>query len=79
MQNAVNDGSMRAFWRQTAVSDMRGESVVHDPSILPADLPIPRDDGAADHLPGAVVPELGLPSTCDLGRRQRSISALSRR
>ena len=30
---------------------------------LPADLPIPQDDGAADHLPGATVPELTLPST----------------
>jgi hypothetical protein len=53
MQNAVNDGSMRAFWRQTAVSDMRGEGVVPDPSILPADLPIPRDDWGG-----------GLPARC---------------
>jgi len=30
---------------------------------LPEDLPIPRDDGAADHLPGASVPAIVLPST----------------
>jgi peroxiredoxin len=30
---------------------------------LPQDLPIPVDDGAADHLLGAVVPDLALPST----------------
>jgi peroxiredoxin len=30
---------------------------------LPADLPVPEDDGAADHLPGFVLPELPLEST----------------
>lgn len=30
---------------------------------LPADLPIPEDDGAADHLVGMSLPELQLPST----------------
>jgi peroxiredoxin len=30
---------------------------------LPADLPVPVDDGAADHLRGAVVPALELPAT----------------
>lgn len=30
---------------------------------LPADLPVPEDDGAADHLAGLPVPELSLPST----------------
>ncbi|MGB7589234.1 MAG: peroxiredoxin [Solirubrobacterales bacterium] len=30
---------------------------------LPADLPVPADDGAADHLTGLAVPELRLPST----------------
>jgi peroxiredoxin len=36
---------------------------VIDPMTLPADLPEPVDDGAADHLPGAAVPELALPAT----------------
>ena len=30
---------------------------------LPAGLPVPADDGAADHLPGAVLPVVALPST----------------
>jgi len=30
---------------------------------LPPDLPVPVDDGAADHLPGAVLPAVALPST----------------
>ncbi|WP_326736388.1 redoxin domain-containing protein [Streptomyces sp. NBC_01022] len=30
---------------------------------LPADLPVPEDDGAAAHLPGRAVPELELPDT----------------
>ena len=34
-----------------------------DPYVLPANLPAPVDDGAADHLEGAVVPPLSLPST----------------
>ena len=34
-----------------------------DPYTLPDDLPAPVDDGAADHLPGAVVPDIELVST----------------
>jgi peroxiredoxin len=30
---------------------------------LPRDLPVPEDDGAADHLPGLALPDLSLPST----------------
>jgi peroxiredoxin len=30
---------------------------------LPADLPVPADDGACDHLVGMAVPSIGLPST----------------
>ncbi|MEU0398556.1 MerR family DNA-binding transcriptional regulator [Streptomyces sp. NPDC006208] len=32
---------------------------------LPADLPVPEDDGAAAHLPGRQVPDIELPSTAD--------------
>jgi peroxiredoxin len=35
----------------------------HDPAVLPPDLPVPVDDGAADHLPGLAVPALALPAT----------------
>jgi peroxiredoxin len=30
---------------------------------LPADLPVPEDDGAADHLPGTALPSIALPAT----------------
>ena len=36
---------------------------VRDVYTLPPDLPVPVDDGAADHLRGAVVPSLALPAT----------------
>jgi peroxiredoxin len=34
-----------------------------DPTALPDDLPVPQDDGAADHLRGASVPAIALAST----------------
>jgi peroxiredoxin len=34
-----------------------------DYEALPADLPVPVDDGGADHLPGLAVPSLELPAT----------------
>jgi peroxiredoxin len=34
-----------------------------NPYVLPPDLPVPVDDGAADHLRGAALPALALPST----------------
>jgi peroxiredoxin len=34
-----------------------------DYSRLPVDLPVPEDDGAADHLAGIALPEVSLPST----------------
>jgi peroxiredoxin len=35
----------------------------HNPNILPADLPVPRDDGAARHLAGLKLPSLRLAAT----------------
>jgi peroxiredoxin len=37
--------------------------VANDYTTLPGGLPVPEDDGAADHLPGAQMPDLSLPST----------------
>jgi peroxiredoxin len=37
--------------------------VTGDYAKLPDDLPVPVDDGAADHLPGAEVPSVRLPSS----------------
>ena len=36
--------------------------MAHDRYVLPAGLPVPEDDGAADHLVGMRVPALTLPS-----------------
>ena len=47
-----------------------------DQNALPADLPVPEDDGAADHLPGSEVPAVPLPATgggtVDLAERSRA-------
>ena len=37
--------------------------VLHDPTELPDDLPVPTDDGAARHLAGARLPALALAAT----------------
>ncbi len=43
---------------------MSGEGVTfHDPTVLPGELPAPRDDGACGHLPGRPVPGVSLPAT----------------
>lgn len=34
-----------------------------DPMTLPADLPVPQDDGAAKHLLGSTAPDVALPAT----------------
>ncbi len=38
-------------------------AVLHDPTVLPENLPVPRDDGAARHLPGMRMPDLVLSAT----------------
>ena len=35
----------------------------HDPTVLPADLPVPVDDGAAAHLAGMRLPDIALQAT----------------
>jgi peroxiredoxin len=37
--------------------------MTYDPTVLPAGLPVPDDDGAADHLGGRLVPPLFLETT----------------
>jgi peroxiredoxin len=36
---------------------------LHDPTVLPEDLPVPQDDGAAAHLTGMKLPDIALPAT----------------
>jgi peroxiredoxin len=40
-------------------------AVLHDPNLLPDDLPVPQDDGAARHLVGTKLPDIPLASTDD--------------
>ena len=35
----------------------------HNPQMLPSDIPVPQDDGAARHLSRAKLPDLALPAT----------------
>src|SRR2546423_5551576 len=42
---------------------LHGPLTVAYPYSLPPDLPVPVDDGATDHLPGAHIPRLELPTT----------------
>src|SRR5258708_24583757 len=37
--------------------------MLHDPTVLPDDLPAPQDDGAARHLTGTKLPDIALPAT----------------
>ena len=51
----------------------------YDPTVLPEGLPVPEDDGAADHLPGLDVPPLRLASTAgelDLAREAEGLLVL---
>jgi peroxiredoxin len=36
---------------------------MHNPNILPSNIPAPQDDGAASHLAGQKLPDLALPAT----------------
>jgi peroxiredoxin len=40
-------------------------TTAHNPLLLPDDLPVPQDDGAASHLAGLDLPDLALPATDD--------------
>ena len=42
---------------------MREAPGTHDPTFLPADIPVPKDDGAARHLAAMKIPDLTLPAT----------------
>jgi peroxiredoxin len=36
---------------------------MHDPTVLPPDIPAPQDDGGARHLAGMKLPDIALPAT----------------
>jgi peroxiredoxin len=53
--------------------------MTYDPTVLPAGLPVPEDDGAADHLEGSALPSLTVASTdgeLDLAELARELLVL---
>lgn len=54
LQNRLDRSAGRTFTKETAMPDY---------TILPEGLPVPQDDGAADHLPGLRMPDLELPTS----------------
>ncbi len=63
--HAAQGTEQAANWEARGVSDLLR---------LPDDLPVPEDDGAADHLEGLPVPDLSLTSTA--GGGEASLAAL---
>jgi peroxiredoxin/catechol 2,3-dioxygenase-like lactoylglutathione lyase family enzyme len=60
------DGSLMEFISYMQGPDKRPQREApgkHDPTILPANIPAPQDDGAARHLPGMPLRDLPLPAT----------------
>jgi peroxiredoxin len=53
--------------------------VSYDPRVLPSGLPVPEDDGAADHVTGLELPSLNFESTqgdVDLGQEAQGLLVL---
>ena len=61
--SASRTGPLNSSSSLTSGPEAEPPSLPHDPTLLPADLPRPLDDGAAGHLPGTALPALELPST----------------
>ena len=60
------DGSLMEFIsyaRQSEQRRPREAAGKYDPTVLPSDIPVPQDDGAARHLPGRALPDMALPAT----------------
>jgi peroxiredoxin/catechol 2,3-dioxygenase-like lactoylglutathione lyase family enzyme len=57
------DGSLMELMSYVGAQTMREAPGKHDPTFLPSDIPVPRDDGGAQHLTGMKLPDLPLPAT----------------
>jgi peroxiredoxin/catechol 2,3-dioxygenase-like lactoylglutathione lyase family enzyme len=57
------DGSLMEFISYAGGTAMREAPGQHDPTVLPPDIPAPKDDGAARHLIGMKLPDLPLLAT----------------
>lgn len=58
----LEDGASRTF-HELDITRTREKPAMPDLSALPEGIPAPIDDGAADHLPGLMLPVLELPAT----------------
>jgi len=54
---------MSGKWSESAKFEGGRSKAANDPSVLPEGLPVPEDDGAANHLEGMRIPTVVLPST----------------
>jgi peroxiredoxin/catechol 2,3-dioxygenase-like lactoylglutathione lyase family enzyme len=60
------DGSLMEFISYAQASEQRPQREApgrHDPTVLPANIPAPHDDGATRHLTGMALPDLPLLAT----------------
>src|SRR5437879_690544 len=57
------DGFVFVSERRSITRRTIGDDGAVDPYVLPGGLPVPEDDGAADHLPGAPIPSVVLESS----------------
>jgi peroxiredoxin/catechol 2,3-dioxygenase-like lactoylglutathione lyase family enzyme len=57
------DGSLMEFISYVAAPAQREAPGKHDPTVLPAGIPAPEDDGAARHLAGMALPDMPLLAT----------------
>ncbi len=57
------DGSLMEFMSYDEAQRMREAPGKHDPTFLPADIPVPQDDGGARHLTAVKLPDLPLAAT----------------
>lgn len=60
----LNDSASRTFPKEIPVSDF---------TVLPEGLPMPQDDGAADHLPGTPMPALSLTTSAGASMDLRAL------
>ncbi len=70
------------MWSAAVVAASAGKALAQPPGgapvnldQLPANLPVPKDDGACKHLPGMALPDLALSSTADRRMNLAKVSA----
>ena len=57
------EGEGGCVFARPQVEESMMVEMLHDPQVLPDDLPVPQDDGAARHLAGMRLPDIALAAT----------------